>query len=161
MHYSVGVQIAWKIGSYEAANKKSSFIEIDHIMLGILSLDKFQKHIKVESEIDYSKLNYEKESLYNSLNSFNLDINTIRRKLREILPNGNGLPSNNIFHRSKDCKNMFAEADRFSNSYLTIKHLFRQIISMETSYFRNLLIADKIDIDQLKSEIMFSFYKNN
>ncbi len=161
INYSVGVKIAWEISSYEASNKKSSNIEIDHIMLGILSLDKFQKHIKVQSDIDRDKLIYEKESLYNTLNSFNLNIITIRRKLREMLPDGNGLSSDNIFHRSEDCKKMFAEADCFANNYLTTKHLFLAIIVRESSYSRNLLIADKIDIDQLKSKIMFSFYKNN
>lgn len=40
VNYSIGVCLAWEISSYEAANKKASFIEIDHIMLGILSLDK-------------------------------------------------------------------------------------------------------------------------
>lgn len=48
MLYSLGVRMAWEISSYEAANKKSRTIEVDHIMLGILSLNKFQKHIKLQ-----------------------------------------------------------------------------------------------------------------
>jgi len=161
MYYSIGVTIAWKISCYEAANKKSQYIEVDHIMLGILSLDKFQDYIKGLSDIDRYKFAYEKDNLYTNLNSFNIDIIKTRRKLREMIPNGNGAPPDNIFHRSTDCKKMFVEADRFANNYLTVKHLFREILNWESSFFRNLLIVDKIDIDQLKSEIMFSFYKNN
>ncbi|MET2984075.1 Clp protease N-terminal domain-containing protein [Aureibaculum conchae] len=161
MCYSVGVKLAWEISSYEAANKKSSTIEIDHIMLGILSLDKFQKHIKLESKRDREKLNFEKDSLYHMLTSFNLNIKTLRRKLRDILPNGNGLPSNNIFHRSEDCKNMFAEAICFANNHLSLKYLFLAIILKNSSYFRTMLIDKNVDINKLKSKIMFSFYKNN
>ncbi len=161
MCYSVGVKVAWEISSYEAANKESTTIEIDHIMLGILSLNKFQKHIKLQANIDQEKLNSEKDRLYNTLNSFNLDIITLRRKLRDILPKGNGLPLDNIFHRSEDCKKVFAEAACFANNHLSIKYLFLAIILRNSSYFRTILIDQKIDINKLKSKVMFSYYKNN
>ncbi len=161
MCYSVGVKMAWEISSYEAANKKSTTIEVDHIMLGILSLEKFQKHIKLPSNINPEKLDHEKDRLYNTLDSFNLNITALRRKLRNILPNGNGLPSDNVFHRSMDCKNMFAEAACLANNHLSIKYLFLAIIMRESSCFRNVLIDEKIDINKLKSKVMFSFYKNN
>ena len=161
LDYSVGVKIAWKISSYEAANKKSSYIEVDHIMLGILSLDKIQKNIKLQSNIDNESLNYEKEKLYTTLISFNININALRRNLREILPNGISLPSDGIMHRSEDCKKMFDEAACIGNNFLKINHLFITILGWETSFARKLLVSEKVDIEKLKSEILFSLYRNN
>lgn len=106
-------------------------------------------------------MNHEKNGLYNTLNYYSLNITTMRRKLRNILPHGNGLPLDNIFHRSEDCKKMFKEAAFFSNNQLTLKYLFLAIIVKDSSYFRNILIDEKIDINKLKSQIRFSFYKNN
>lgn len=161
LQYSFGVQLAWEISGYEAANKKSSYIEVDHIMLGILSLDKIQEHIKVQSDIDYKSFIYEKEKLYNTLKSFNLNITTIRRKLREMLPKSNDTPTDNIFHRSEDCKRMFTNATCLATNFLTINHLFLTMIDWERSNVKHLLISEKVNIDQLKSDIMFSFYTKN
>ena len=161
INYSMGVQIAWKISQYEASNNNSKYIEIDHIMLGILSLDKFLKQNKFNLDIDHNQLDYEKNKLYNTLKSLNIDINFMRRELREILPHGDGLPSDKIFHRSDECKKMFFDAESIANNFLTISHLFVQIINCESSYSSHLLISKQIDLANLKSEILFSFYKNN
>ncbi len=64
VNYSIGVRLAWEISSYEAANKKAPFIEIDHIMLGILSLDKILSNIKSLAENDLDSFLYEKDKLY-------------------------------------------------------------------------------------------------
>lgn len=161
IRYSIGVQLAWEISSYEAANKKSAQIETDHIMLGILSMGKIQERVRVNSEQKFEKFFIEKEKLYKILYSYKLNPTTLRRTLREMLPNGNGLPSDNVFRRSRNYKQLFVEASGFSNNYLTIKHLFLAIANRESSHFHKLLIALKINIEELKSEIMFSFYKQN
>ena len=64
LHYSIGVRLAWEISSYEASNKKSSLIEIDHIMLGILSLDKIISNLKNLTEYDLKNFLNEKDKLY-------------------------------------------------------------------------------------------------
>ena len=159
--YSIGVQLAWKISKYEALNKKSSFIEVDHIMLGILSLNKVIETLKNLPDIEYKNFHYEKEKLYSTLQNYDLNITPMRRNLRKALPEGDGLPSDNIYHRSRDCKQLFISAAQLANNYLTINHLFLTIIGWETSRARTILIKEKVDIDKLKSDIMFSFYKKN
>jgi ATP-dependent Clp protease ATP-binding subunit ClpC len=161
VNYSIGVRLAWEISSYEAVNKKASFIEIDHIMLGILSLDKILSNIKSLSENDLDNFLYEKDNLYSKLVQTQINITSFRRQLRQLIPFGEGMPTDGIFHRSHECKQMFAASAQFATNYITINHLFTSIIGIEDSYSRNLLVAKKIDVEKLKTDLLFSFYKNN
>jgi ATP-dependent Clp protease ATP-binding subunit ClpC len=161
IQYSLGVQVAWQIGSYEASYNKSPEIEIDHIMLGILSLEKIHDISKLQPEVNYGSLIDEKERLYNILKSNNIEITVFRRKLRLMLPPGNSVHVENILHRSEDCKKIFSIAACIGNNLIKVNHLFITILNSETSYARILLIRDRIDIEKLKTEIMFSAYRNN
>lgn len=158
---SIGVQLAWEISNYEAANKKSPFIQVDHIMLGILSLDKIAGKLKERPGHSLEDFNYEKQKLYSTLAGHNLDITSFRRSLRKALPNGDGLPPDNVFHRSEECKQVFNFSSQLANNYVRIHHLFITIVGLETSYSRNLLISDKTDIDKLKTDLLFSQYMKN
>ena len=159
--YSIGVQVAWQVGGYEAANKKSTEIEVDHIMLGILSLDKIQDLTENQSKKNLEGLIKEKETLYAILISNNIEITTTRRKLRLMLPEGITQHVDSVLHRSEECKKMFNEAACIGNNFLKISHLFITILGWQTSIARNLFISENIDIERLKSEIMFSFYRKN
>ena len=161
LQYSIGVRLAWEISSYEAANKKSSFIGIDHIMLGILSLDKIAPNLKNLAETDLDNFLYEKDKLYSKLVEYNINVTSFRRKLRQLIPFGEGVPTNNVFHRSQECKKMFASTSQFATNYITINHLFISIIGIENSYSRFFLLAMKIDLEKFKTDLLFSFYKNN
>ena len=161
LQYSIGTRLAWEISSYEASNKKSSLIEIDHIMLGILSLDKITSNLKNLKESDLDNFLYEKDKLYSKLTEFQISITSFRRRLRKLIPFGEGLPSDNVFHRSQDCKRLFANSAQFASNYITINHLFISIIGIEDSNSRNLLTAKNIDVERLKNDLLFSFYKNN
>jgi chromosome condensin MukBEF ATPase and DNA-binding subunit MukB len=161
IHYSIGVRFALEISSYEAANMKAPFIEIDHVMLGILSLDKILPNLKNIAESDLDNFIYEKDKLYSKLIERHLNITSFRRKLRQLIPFSDGVPSDGIFHRSLECKRMFAYSSQFATNYVTINHLFTSIIGIEDSYSRNLLIAKKIDVEKLKTDLLFSFYKHN
>ncbi|MEX1014922.1 MAG: Clp protease N-terminal domain-containing protein [Candidatus Paceibacterota bacterium] len=161
LHYSIGVQLAWEISSYEASNKKSPLIEVDHIMLGILSLEKIEEDLRKKPKIDFNNFLFEKNKLYKTLENYAINIDFFRRSLRNILPLGTGLPVDNIFHRSTECKNLFNASIQFSNNYITINGLFLAIIGWNKSQTRNLLLKDNVDIEKLKTDILFSFYKNN
>lgn len=62
VNHSIGVRLAWEISCYEAANKKASFIEIDHLMLGILSLYNILSNHKNITESDLISFIYERIS---------------------------------------------------------------------------------------------------
>lgn len=161
IQYSLGVRLAWEIGSNEAKNKNSALIEIDHIIIGILSLEKILDQVRLKSEEEYKALFNEKESLYKVLFSFKLDSTSIRRKLRKMLPVGNGLPSDNVYHRSNSCKEVFNSASNYSSQIITIKYLFLSVLNNQVSYLSQLLVSEGIEIDKLKTELMFSEYKRN
>jgi ATP-dependent Clp protease ATP-binding subunit ClpC len=161
LNYSIGVRLAWEISSYEAANKNAPFIEVDHIMLGILSLDKILSNLKNLAENDLDNFLYEKDKLYGKLVQNQINITSFRRSLRQLIPFGEGVPSDGNIHRSLECKQMFAASAQFATNYITINHLFTSIIRIENSCSRNLLIAKKTDIEKLKTDLLFSFYRNN
>ncbi|MEX2409841.1 MAG: Clp protease N-terminal domain-containing protein [Candidatus Paceibacterota bacterium] len=161
LKYSIGVRLSWEISSYEASNKQASFIEIDHIMLGILSLDKISSNLKNLAETDLDNFLYEKDKLYTILLKYNIRVTSFRRKLRQLIPFGEEVPTDNVFHRSQECKKMFSSSSQFAANYITINHLFISIIGIENSYSRNLLLAMKVDLEKIKTDLLFSFYKNN
>ena len=161
INYSIGVRLAWEMAGHEAAIKKSPFIEVDHITLGILSLDKIQPPFKVRSGADREQLNHERNKLRELLEAFGLDINALRRKLRKFIPDGEGLLSRDIFHRSEDCKKMFSEAGCLANRFLTVNHLFIAILRREKSFTTALLTNEGVDTEKFKAEIMSSFCRNN
>ncbi|MEN6454187.1 MAG: Clp protease N-terminal domain-containing protein [Prolixibacteraceae bacterium] len=161
INYSIGVRLSWEIAGHEAAIKKSPFIEVDHIMLGILSLDKILPPFKVRLGADMEQLNYEKKKLRELLDAFGLDINALRIKLRRFVRDGKGVFSRDIFHRSEDCKKMFSEAECLANHFLTVNHLFITILRREKSSIRVLLTNEGVDTEKFKTEIMSSFCRNN
>ena len=161
VHYSIGIRLAWEISSYEASNKQSSFIEIDHVMLGILSLDKILSNPNGLTGNDLDYLVYEKDKLYSRLVEYHINITNFRRKLRQLIPFGDGLPSDNVFHRSRECKQIFTSSAQIATNYLSVSHLFTTILGVESSYTRKLLISQNVDIGKLKTDVLFSFYKKN
>ena len=161
IHFSIGVQLAWEISSYEASKKKSPYIEVDHIMLGILSLEKISGNLNKLLESDLKRFLIEKEKLYSELVANGISITGFRRQLRNIIPTGSGLPFDNVFHRSQECKQMFATSSQFATNYITINHIFTTIIGVETSFSRKILVSQKTDVGKLKTDLLFSFYKNN
>lgn len=161
LNYSIGIRLAWEISSYEAANKKASFIEIDHVMLGILSLDKILSNLKNIAGYDLDSIIDEKDKLYTQLVETQISITAFRRKLRQLIPFGDGVPSDGILHRSLECKRMFASSSQYATNSVTINHFFASIIGIEDSYSRILLAANKIDIEKLKTDLLFSYFKNN
>jgi hypothetical protein len=161
VNYSIGVRLAWEIASYEARNKNCTLIEIDHIIIGIFSLEKVMDQIRSKSELQYKSLFNEKENLYKVFYSFSFDPVIIRRKLRNILPTGEGLPSGKIYHRSKNCKDVFNIASSICSHILTIKYLFLAILNNRSSYLHSILLDEGINIENLKTEIFSSEYKRN
>lgn len=156
MHFSMGVKIAMQISRFEAVNKNTPFIEIDHIMLGILSLEKIQSLIRFYSEQNYELLCAETDELFRILYANNLNPTLLRRRLRISLPTGNCMPADNVYRRSESCKEMFNHALGLANNRLTIKYLFLAIVNNSSSLFLKILERLNVDIEFVRSEIMFS-----
>lgn len=130
-------------------------------MLGILSLDKIVSNLNGLSVIDLNNFIYEKDRLYRKMVENNIEITAFRRKLRQLIPFGDGLPSDNVFHRSRECKQMFTSSAKFATNYISINHLFTSIIGIESSNSMKLLQAHSVDLEKLKTSLLFSFYKKN
>jgi ATP-dependent Clp protease ATP-binding subunit ClpA len=117
--YSIGVRCAWQIASWEAALLKSSYIEQEHLLIGLFSLNKiFQSEtFKTFPVADQQKLKNELAVMATILNGLNLPAMDFRRLLRAKLPRRRFALKGKIIHRSEDTKRCFKHAeDLASNS---------------------------------------------
>ncbi len=160
-NFSIGVLLAWEIGCYEAAHNNSRYIETDHIMLGILSIEKVLSNPALLFNCDLDDIIDESDNLFQLLISDNLNITALRRELRNILPQGQGAPYSGIFHRSIECKKMFLVADCIAGGYPTINHLFYSICASRNSYSHKMLAACRIDINNYINNILLPFSRIN
>jgi ATP-dependent Clp protease ATP-binding subunit ClpC len=111
---SIGADLAWQIAASEAGAAKRQFIEKEHVLIGIFSLDKAKKlDISEKSPKAKSRqaLRIERDAIEDSLRAFKLDSTRIRRRLRKESGQGDYEDSEKVIHRSPDCKKIFQQAD--------------------------------------------------
>ena len=116
--YSVGVRCAWQIASWEAVTAKSSFIEQEHLLIGLLSLDKLQTSVlyKTLADQDKKRLQQEQVSVTNLIQGLNIPSAELRRRLRERLPHKRFSITGKIIHRSESTKKCFKHAGELVNN---------------------------------------------
>jgi len=107
---SFSANLAWQMSAQEAAAARSEFIEPQHILMGICSLEKLL--IQVE-ELDPSarqSLQGEQDVIEDILRDFELDTIDLRRSVRDELSEGGYDHTEKIIHRSAACKQIFKRA---------------------------------------------------
>ncbi|MDD5311457.1 MAG: ATP-dependent Clp protease ATP-binding subunit [Dehalococcoidia bacterium] len=116
---SVGANLAWQIAAGEAASSKHQFIEKEHVLIGICSLEKATK-LDGQGESLKAKvrqaLQAEYDAIEDVLRAFELNSTKLRRGVREELGQGNYKHSEKVVHRSEDCKKLFEQADALSTT---------------------------------------------
>lgn len=106
---SFPANLAWQFSANEAA-AISEFIEPQHILIGIFSLEKISAQ---EEELDpqaRQSLQAEQDEIADLLRDFELDATTMRRSLRDALGEGGYKREEKIVHRSPACKGIFKRA---------------------------------------------------
>jgi ATP-dependent Clp protease ATP-binding subunit ClpC len=116
---SVGARLAWQIAAGEAGAAMHKYIEKEHILLGICSLEKIvmlgQREVALNQQA-IKALQTSHNTIENVLNSFELDTTSLRRRLREKIGKGNYVRTEKVVHRSESCKNMFNRAAELATS---------------------------------------------
>ena len=145
-HLSIAVDTAWRLAVWEASAANSEFIEKEHAVIGLLSLEKV-----ATGKPDDMKLNREQ---WNSVRAewaamkevfavCSLDATSLRRELRKRIEKGLHQRSENVIHRSTECKAFFQIADALAGETDTVStlHLFAAITG-EPGYLLGLLFRD-------------------
>jgi len=116
---SVGANLVWQIAGGEAVASKHQFIEREHILIGICSLD---KALELDGNENSSKstvrpaVKVECDAIKDVLKAFKLNSTRIKRKVREELGKGDYKHLEKVVHRSEDCKKLFKQADTLSSA---------------------------------------------
>jgi class 3 adenylate cyclase/predicted ATPase len=116
--YSIGTRCAWQIASWEASLLKSSFIEQEHLLIGLFSLDKIihSATFKTLTEPDQQQLKTEQVQLAVFLKELNIQAVHFRRRLRARLPRRRFVLTGKIIHRSEDTRRCFKHAEDLANN---------------------------------------------
>lgn len=130
---SIGSSLAWQIAANEANAGKFQLIEKEHILIGILSLEKLLMLRPEKSGLrqqDYHTLQLEYDFIANLLHESEIDTTQLRRQLREKMGDGNYEHTENVIHRSKVCKGIFNRSQELavSSSEISCIHLFAAIM---------------------------------
>lgn len=130
---SVTASLAWQIAAGEAAAAKHQFIEKEHILIGICSLEKLLILNAEESGLkpqERQAVQVEHDVIEDVLRGFELDSTRLRRLLRKRLGDGNYKHTEKVIHRSEACKRIFIRADELaaSTGEISCLHLLAAIL---------------------------------
>jgi len=110
---SVGASLAWQIAAMEASVAKRQYIEKEHLLIGIFSLEKMlllADKIGLTEE-DRQVVETEHDAIEDGLCRFEMNATGLRRQVRQRLGTGNYTPTEDVIHRSEACKQVFQCAD--------------------------------------------------
>lgn len=128
---SIGSSIAWQIAAVEAGISQQQYIEKEHILIGILCLEKKIQYDEEKSVGHPAQdLQYEYNTLLDVLGGFEIDPRNLRRDIRGRIGSGNFRHNEKVIHRSEDCKRLFERAADLAKetSEISCLHLLGAIL---------------------------------
>jgi ATP-dependent Clp protease ATP-binding subunit ClpC len=146
---SVPANLAWQLAAQEAAAAQFEFIEPEHILIGVCSLEKLIA-LADETQLDPAArqmLIAEKDAIDDTLRKLELDAMQLRRNVRSELGQGNSKRSERIVHRSPACKQVFelagvlAEPTDEPGQEVSCNHLLTTILERPTPVITKVLEA--------------------
>ncbi len=108
--FSIAVDTAWKLAVWEASAINSEFIEKEHAVIGLLSLEKVAAgkpdDMKLSRE-QWNSVRAEWSALQEVFTTCSLEASTLCRELRKRIGKGSHQHTENVIHRSSQCKAFF------------------------------------------------------
>jgi len=124
---SPSVGIAWRIAAHEAVGSGYRCIEKEHLLIGIVSIEKIIADGPGQAGFDqnaWQDLKAEHSLFKRVLRSYGIDQTKLRRMIRQKLGNGGYKHTERTIHRSEECKVVFANAAVMPDTKLiTTMHL--------------------------------------
>jgi len=149
---SFPANLAWQFSAREAAAARFEFIEPEHILIGILNLEKISAQDEELDSPDRQSLQVEQDDIAELLRDFELDATDLRRSLREALGTGEFKHTEKVIHRSPASKQVFKRAGALAKpaKEVTCLHLFAAILEQPDSVIASVLEAEGIALDNFK-----------
>ena len=149
--------LAWQIAVWEAGIAKHQYIEKEHILIGICSLEKVLMHggrIKLDSQTRQA-LQVEYKAIEDVLHEYKIDSTHLRRKVRDKLEEGNYQHTEQVIHRSEACKEVFKRAEEFAVSAGDISciHLLAAILKEPGDIISSVLEETDIKLLDLREQV--------
>lgn len=143
---SIAVDTAWRLAVWEASAANSEFIEKEHAVIGLLSLEKVATGKPDDMKLSREQSNSvraEWEAMKDVFAVYSLDATSLRRELRKRIEKGSHQRSENVIHRSTECKAFFQIADALAGETDSVStlHLLAAIAG-EPGYLLSLLFRD-------------------
>lgn len=110
---SIAADMAWRIAAHEAAGSGYRFLEKEHLLIGIVSIEKVIADGPEQAGIEqaaWDNLKAEYSALRKVLRSQGIDQTKLRRTIRRKLGNGGYKHTEDTIHRSEECKALFVRA---------------------------------------------------
>jgi ATP-dependent Clp protease ATP-binding subunit ClpC len=155
---SFSANLAWQLAAQEAAVARSEFIEPEHILIGICSLEKISMQADELDPPARQSLQFEQDAIEDVLRDFELDATDLRRSVREELSEGGYDHTEKIIHRSPACKQVFKRATALAYSVsaetVTCMHLLAAVLEQPNSVITSVLEAEGVAVNDLKMRAM-------
>jgi len=158
--YSPDLALAWRIAAIETAHARHPFIEKEHMLIGICSLEKVLVPGGPGEGIDSmvrDTLEEESEIVRDILGEFELDPTRLRRAVREALGKGTHRHTEQVIHRSEDCKAYFRRAEELAESTgegeVRCLHLLAAIMEQPGELIPEVLANLGVEVETLKEKL--------
>ena len=144
--FSIAVDTAWKLAVWEASAAKSEFVEKEQAVIGLLSLEKVAAGKPDDMKLSrkqWNSVRAEWSALQEVFTTCSLEASTLRRELRKRIGKGSHQHTENVIHRSPECKAFFQIAAALSGEVEPVSalHLLAAIVG-EPGYLMGLLLRD-------------------
>lgn len=161
-----GASLAWDIAVRETALSGYIYIQKEHMLIAILSLDKLTAIDPEEAGLgkqDWDSLKLEYNMLNRILGKFNLDMTRLRREIRSRLNYRSQDLNQKIFHRDPDCKAIFKRAEEISptSEKTSSIHLFSAVLEAPGTIIEGTFTHLGIAISRLLEESAIEMAENN
>jgi ATP-dependent Clp protease ATP-binding subunit ClpC len=152
---SFGANSAWQIAAGEAAAGKYQFIESDHILIGVCSLEKVSMGLK-NAELDPRSLEIiraESDAIEDILKGFEMDSIQFRRQIRTKLGQGNFTHTERVVHRSPNCKRIFEKAMHLAGDMgeVSCVHLLAAMLEEPSQVLSSVLNEAGVDAQNMRA----------
>jgi ATP-dependent Clp protease ATP-binding subunit ClpC len=157
--FSISVDTAWKLAVWEASAAKSRFIEKEHAVIGLLSLEKVAAgkpdDLKLNRE-QWNGVRAEWAALREVFSACSLNATALRRELRNAIGTGTHQHSEKVIHRSAECKAFFQIAAALAGEaeQVSALHLLAAIVGEPGELLAQLLANHAVTPADLKTQLL-------
>ncbi len=151
-------RMAWEIAAAEAARARHAFIEREHLVIGLCSLQKVLQYLnytRVES-LPVDVLREEADGIERMLAAVGITDASMRRGVRSRLRPGIAVHAERVVHRSEECKGYFRRARELAEGEgdIAVRHLLAAVLEDPGPIVSAVLAGAGVSPDQLRRELL-------